>query len=121
MSRMKPRVLVVEDEALLAFDLAYALENSGFEVLGPVRKVSSAVQLLRRHGCDAAVLDINLGEETSEAVALELTARGIPFLAVSSHSLADRPPAFLNAPALAKPIAPEAVAAEISKLVTAAT
>jgi len=116
---MKLRVLVVEDEALLALEMAHALENEGFEVLGPVRKVSSALELLRQYGCNAAVLDINLGDETSEAIALELTALRIPFLAVSSYSLADRPPAFLNAPALAKPIAPEAIAAEISKLVTA--
>jgi DNA-binding response OmpR family regulator len=117
---MEPRVLVVEDEALLAFEMAHALENDGFEVVGPVRKVSSALELLRQHGCDAAVLDINLGDETSEAVALELTARSIPFLAVSSYSFLGRPPAFLNAPALAKPIAPVAIAAEVRKLVNAA-
>jgi len=115
---MKPRILVVEDEALLAIEIARALENAGFDVLGPAMDAPSALTLLSAHGCDAAVLDINLRDETSETVALELTARGTPFLTVSSTLPEQRPPAFLTAPALGKPVAPKVVVAAIRKLVT---
>jgi DNA-binding response OmpR family regulator len=114
----KPRILVVEDEGLLAMEIAHAFENAGFGVLGPARTVSRALALLAPDGCDAAVLDVNLGRETSEEVALELAGRGAPFITVSSYSLEQLPPAFLKAPALSKPIAPQSIVAEISKLVT---
>jgi DNA-binding response OmpR family regulator len=116
---MKPRILVVEDEPLLAMEMKLALENAGFEVLGPATTVSRAMALLEPRGCDAAVLDVNLGGKTSEEVALKLAACGTPFVTVTGYSFGQLPPAFLNAPMLAKPVAPEFIVAEISKLLTA--
>ncbi|MGA7323566.1 MAG: HWE histidine kinase domain-containing protein [Rhodomicrobium sp.] len=76
LSGQRPRVLVVEDEALVATEIAHVLTGAGFDIIGPARSVPMAVDLLKRLGCDAAVLDINLGRQSSEAVAAELRRRG---------------------------------------------
>ncbi len=101
---MTARILVVEDDALLALDLAQQLQNAGFEIVGPVAATSAALELLRTRGCDAGVLDIHLGRETSEPVARELIARGTPFVTVTGYSGMQRPPIFADAPLLPKPV-----------------
>ena len=80
----RPRVLVVEDEPLVALDIAQVLRDADFEVLGPVRSVAPALSLIEESGCDAAVLDINLGGETSEPIAWKLLAKGIRFVTLSA-------------------------------------
>ena len=66
------RVLVVEDEALIALEIARLLTMAGFDVLGPVKSVKQALEIIEKQDCEAAVLGIELGLETSERVALEL-------------------------------------------------
>lgn len=112
---MSARILVVEDDALLALDLAQQLESVGFEIVGPVAATAAALALLRSRGCDAGVLDIHLGRETSEPVAKELIARGTPFVTVSGYSGLQRPPIFANAPLLSKPVRIEALVAALNK------
>ncbi len=73
------RILVVEDEALVATEIAHVLTGGGFGIMGPARSVPMAFDLLKRFGCEAAVLDINLSRETSESVATELRAAETPF------------------------------------------
>ncbi len=109
------RVLVLEDEALLAFELAHALAEAGFVVVGQARAVAKALELVRLAGCDAAVLDINLGHETSEPVALELTERGTPFITLSGYERGQRPSVFADAPSLSKPLRPELLVAELRR------
>lgn len=100
-------VLVVEDDVLLAMDLAEQLQSSGFEVLGPCTSTQDALKILERENCDAAVLDINLGSETSEVVAHTLKSNGIPFVVASGYSLSQYPKVFSSVPALSKPIQTE--------------
>jgi CheY-like chemotaxis protein len=69
-SERRLRVLMVEDEAIVALEIEENLREAGFEVVGPAARASQALELLNKFGCDAAVLDINLGTETSEPVAL---------------------------------------------------
>ena len=73
--------------------------------------------MLRAKGCDAAVLDINLGKETSELVALELKDRGTPFVTLSGYTREQYPPAFHGVPALAKPPRPEVLVAEVRRCI----
>jgi PAS domain S-box-containing protein len=103
----QPRILIVEDERLVAFEIALILSDAGFDVLGPARCVVSALDLIERSGCDAAVLDINLGNETSEPLALELRRRGTPFVTLSGYSREQQPRGFETAPALSKPLQPD--------------
>ncbi len=115
----QPRVLVVEDEALLALEIAQVLEEANFHVLGPVRSVAPALTLLEDSSCDAAVLDINLGgAETSEPIALKLLSKGTPFVALSGYSRAQHPAVFSNAIALAKPFSPELLVRTIRQCIT---
>jgi PAS domain S-box-containing protein len=116
----KPRILIVEDEAIVAAETALVLEQAGFGIVGPAASVAQAARLLRARGCDAAVLDINLGKETSEAVAAELARCGTPFVALSGYSPAQHPPAFRGAAVLTKPVRPEALVAEVRRCTAAA-
>jgi DNA-binding response OmpR family regulator len=110
----QPRILLVEDEALVGLDLAISLKDAGFLVSGPAPSVRRALDLLGDRGCDVAVLDINLGEETSEAVALELSARGIPFVTVSGYDKSQRPPAFKGVISFDKPVKIELLVAALN-------
>lgn len=109
-------VLVVEDEALVALEIVHSLREARFEVLGPARSVAQAFDILKKSRCSAAVLDINLGSETSEAVAVELNRRGIPFVIVSGYSLDQLPQAFEGVPALVKPVRPDLLKKELNRL-----
>ena len=63
------------------------------------------------------MLDINLGKETSELVALELKECGRPFVTLSGYTPEQYPPAFHGAPALAKPLRPEVLVAEVRRCI----
>ncbi len=115
---MANRVLVVEDEPLIAFDVADHLTEAGFDVAGPVATVSAALALLEK-GCDVAVLDVNLGRETAAPIAEAMSARLLPFVAVSGYSSDQLPDAFQNAPVLTKPVDPRRLVAEIRRCVNA--
>jgi DNA-binding response OmpR family regulator len=97
-------VLVVEDDAIVALEVAESLRAAGFAVLGPTDKVARALQLVNDNGCHAAVLDINLGRETSEPVATLLRQRGTPFVTVSGYAEQQRPDVFAGSDFLAKPL-----------------
>lgn len=83
------RILVVEDEAFIAFDLYATLTDAGAEVIGPSLTLTEAFALAGRENLSAAVLDIRLGRETIGPVARQLAARGIPFLFYSGQVEAD--------------------------------
>jgi ActR/RegA family two-component response regulator len=72
------RVLVVDDEGIIAFHLAHELRREGFAVVGPAPSVVKALALIKQEGCDFAVLDIHLGQGTAEPIARELATRGVP-------------------------------------------
>lgn len=96
------RVLVVEDEPLVAIMLEDALQDFGYQVVGPVENLKAAIQLAGSERLDAAVLDINIDGTISDAVADRLMTRGIPFLLVSGYTR-DLGLRFGNVPLLRKP------------------
>ena len=118
-TRDRPRVLVVEDEALIAMEVVATLEDAGYQVVGPAGTVARALDLVERIGCDHAVLDVNLGRETAEPVALRLRALGVPFLSLSGYARAQQPPAFHGAPALSKPLRPKELLEELARALAA--
>src|SRR3954465_8220409 len=76
------RLLVVEDEYMVADDLAGGLGEEGAEVVGPAGTVEDALELvqLNRGRLDGAVLDVNLRDERVYPVADVLASRGVPFV-----------------------------------------
>ncbi len=113
---MTERVLVVEDEPLIAFDIADRLREAGFEVVGPAASVKAALKLLATQGCDLAVLDVNLGRETAAPIADALSAKSLPFLALSGYSSNQLPEDFKDTPVLTKPVDPKKLIAELHRL-----
>jgi len=74
-----PGILIVEDSVLLAESLAAFFHDEGFRPVGPYARVSQALEAIARGGIDAAILDVDLGEEgTSIPIAERLEAAGIP-------------------------------------------
>ncbi|MGB1235262.1 MAG: response regulator [Planktomarina sp.] len=101
---MTKNILIVEDDILIGLDLVDQVEERGFTALGPCATVDRAIKTLRNSHCDAAVLDVNLGDETSADVAAKLRDMGVPFVVVSGYSLEQMPEGFGDAPRLTKPV-----------------
>src|SRR4051794_22900016 len=74
------RVLVVEDEMIVAWLLQDMLADLGCAVVGPAARVSQALAMIDAEAIDAAVLDVNLNGQKSYPVADALAARGMPFV-----------------------------------------
>ena len=97
------RVLVVEDELLLALDLQAILEEAGCKVIGPAMRVDQALQRIAEEVIEAAVLDVNLGHETVFPVADALAERRLPFVFLSGYDRDTLPERFHDRPLLGKP------------------
>jgi PAS domain S-box-containing protein len=100
----KPRVLLVEDEALVAMMIQDTLAELGFQVFGPVSTASGALAAARESHFDAAVLDINLGDGLVYTVAEILEKRGVPFVFVTGYDADSVDSRFSGVPVLQKPI-----------------
>jgi CheY-like chemotaxis protein len=80
------RILIVEDEYLIAMSLQDVLENAGSVVVGPVPSVEKAIKTIELDPhIDAAVVDVNLGGVLAYPVADMLIARKIPFVFTSGY------------------------------------
>jgi CheY-like chemotaxis protein len=97
-------VLIVEDEFFIALALQSTVETLGYAVRGPFGRAEEALAALDEDPPDAALLDVQLLEETTAPVAKALRERHIPFLVLSGYDrddLAD--PVLREAPLLSKP------------------
>jgi DNA-binding response OmpR family regulator len=99
------RVLVVEDQPLIAMDLEDLLVSRGYAVLGPEATVAAALDCLTRVTPAAALLDIDLAGETSFPVGLELKKRGVPFVFATGTARIDGglPDELADTPVIHKP------------------
>jgi DNA-binding NtrC family response regulator len=97
------RILVVEDEFLIAMEVEDILRASGAEVVGPFGRVEPALGAVQKEVLDGAVLDVRLDGETSEQVAAELISRGVPVLLTTGYEAEQLPPALRHLPRLRKP------------------
>jgi len=97
------RILVVEDEPLLAMDIAGELEEAGAQVIGPAADVAVALNLIRQYRFDAALLDANLDGHPVDEIAALLARQNVPFLFVSGYGRASLPASFSDADLLSKP------------------
>lgn len=98
------RILVVEDEYLLADEITLKLEDEGAVVLGPAPSVERAMALLEGPVPDGAVLDVNLGGEEAFPVADVLIARGVPVIFTTGYDANTLPERFVHVPKCEKPI-----------------
>ncbi len=105
------RVLVVEDEYLLATKLVGAFAKLGVETIGPVGTVKQALDLVERSGhLDGALLDIKLRDGVVFPVAAALQARGVPFIFTTGYNQHAIPERYKNVVRYEKPFDPAQVA-----------
>ena len=109
------RVLIVEDEFLLADDLARALKAAGGEPVGPVSTISEAEELIKRERVDAAIVDLNLHGEMASEFAERLASRNLPCLIVSGYAHDGVPETASTIPRIEKPVSPDKVLKALRK------
>jgi DNA-binding response OmpR family regulator len=112
------KVLVVEDEWLIAATLEDTLTALGYEVLGPAPTVEGALRLLESEKPGFALLDISLGREKSFPIAERLNQEGVPFVFLTGYVSSDLPPSLAQAPMIAKPVCESDLLAALAKMVT---
>ena len=109
------RILLVEDEELVALELSMELSRLGWAVVGPAGTLAEACALLTSD-FDAAVLDVNLRGRPIYPVAAALAERNVPFLFCTGYEMVDPEGRFAHVPVIRKPIHPAAVSAALSDL-----
>lgn len=110
------RILLVEDEAMIAMLVEDMLLDGGAEVVGPAGGVKAALAAIDQNAdIDGALLDVNLGGEQSFEVADALAARNIPFVFVTGYGGAGVRDRYPNAPTLQKPF----VTSDLERALTA--
>jgi len=100
------RILLVEDELLVAMTLENILRNEGCVIIGAIPRVEPALKAAREEPLDAAVLDINLAGERVDPIAKALAERKIPFLFTTGYNRSMLPAEYADRPSLAKPFRP---------------
>jgi DNA-binding NarL/FixJ family response regulator len=99
------RVMIVEDEMLVAMEMESLLADQGCAVVGPAATVERALALLAHERPDAAILDVNLNGTTAAPVAAALKAQGVPFVLATGYGDAQPlQPELKDAPRVDKPV-----------------
>lgn len=111
------RILVIEDEPLLAMDIAGHLEDAGAYVIGPVGNASAALSLIEQYRFHCALLDANLAGHPVDDIAASLTRKNVPFVFVSGYSRESLPTSFDEVELLSKPFDANRLLAVAAKLV----
>ena len=111
------RVLLVEDEELVAMAMINELRQHGWTVVGPATTLEEA-QILVSSGVplDAAVLDVNLQGRWVHGLAEELRQRGVPFVVCTGYEMVDPDGRFVDAPLIAKPLIGARLGATLDEL-----
>lgn len=116
-SARKLRVLIVEDEALVAMLIEDMLTDLGHEVAGVAARVEQAQILARESEIDLAMLDLNLSGQRTDSVAHVLAARGIPFVFATGYGAAGvEDDIWRDVPVLQKPFQIEDLARAIARV-----
>ncbi len=113
------RVLLLDDETLVAMLLEDMLGDLGCEVAHTCSRVAQAVDVLSRDdtALDVAILDVNVAGETSAPVAEALAARGVPFLFATGYGASGVPQGWRDRPTLQKPFSAAEVETRIREAV----
>jgi DNA-binding response OmpR family regulator len=106
LDRQVRRILIVEDEPMLAYTLEEMVVEAGFGIAGVAGTLEKALAIIATGVCDAAILDANLKGVSAGPAASALSARGTPFITLSGYSHDQQQGAFAGAVHLQKPCRP---------------
>jgi CheY-like chemotaxis protein len=112
------RVLVVEDEMLVAMLVEDILAQLGCTVVGPAARIAEALPMARSEALDCAFLDVNVAGERVFPVAAALAERRVPFVFVSGYGEDALEAPFADRPALRKPFPPSEIEAVLRRCLT---
>jgi DNA-binding response OmpR family regulator len=112
------RVLVVEDEYLVAALIEEVLQSAGCIVSGPISRLAEAMNAAGREACEIAVLDVNLAGERVFPVAEILSQRDIPFLFLTGYTTGVVPREYADRPRVCKPFRMADLLGALSSLLT---
>lgn len=110
------RVLVVEDEMMIALMLEDMLSDLGHDVVGLAMRLPQALAMAREAAIDMAILDVNLDGRLSFPVAEILAARGVPFFFATGYGSAGVEPPFKDYPVIKKPFETKDLVSAIAKV-----
>ena len=110
------KLLLVEDEYIVAADLAIRLEDVGAEIVGPAGSVEEALELVQSEGgrLDGAVLDVNLAGQRVYPVADALITQGVPFVLTTGYDASAIDSKYADVPRCEKPVDPAALARSLA-------
>jgi DNA-binding response OmpR family regulator len=112
------KILVVEDDALIAMELEERLGELGYDVIGPALTLEAAEKSVAKQRPDAALLDANLAGRSSVGLGAALFAQGVPIAFCTGYDqIKDLPPELAATPVLTKPISDADLVAGLKKLV----
>ncbi len=111
----KLRVMIVEDEFIIADEIAMIIEGAGHDVIGPVASVEDASARLATERPDFAIIDANLRGQSSAPLARSLAGMEIPFCVCTGYRLDDLKPTFGDVAVIQKPVRDKALLAVIEK------
>jgi DNA-binding response OmpR family regulator len=112
------RVLIVEDELMVAMLVEDALTDEQCSIVGPCGTLADALLAARSEAVDVALLDVNLAGEMVFPVAEALEARGVPFLLLTGYGSEVLPPAHANWPVCGKPFKLDDLLSRLRRLLT---
>lgn len=110
------RVLVVEDEMMVAMLVEDMLTDLGYTVVAVASHIEGAIQQAQKGGFDFAILDLNLNGVKSYEVAEVLRERNVPFLFATGYGEAILPGALKDVPTLQKPFVSQQLESAVSRL-----
>ncbi|QQQ48413.1 response regulator [Pseudomonas syringae] len=111
-----PKVLLVEDETMLAMLMEMMLEDLGFATAYHASTLNDGIEYARNGEYDLAILDINIIGGDSFPIAAAIADRGIPFMFCSGYGRLGIPDAWLNRRCVAKPFSAEQLSEALSEL-----
>jgi two-component SAPR family response regulator len=110
------RILIVEDEYLVAMELEQILGSLGAEVVGPFGRLEPALAVMRHEGVDGAVLDVRLDGAMISEVAAPLIGRGVPIVLTTGYERDQLPPELRALPLVRKPFTEQALRQAVEQM-----
>lgn len=115
------RILIIEDEPMIALDLKLALAEAGADVVGVASTIDEALELVETPDITGAVVDLRLHGRSVREVVRRLADQEVPFLFYSGHDDAPTARSWPTVPLLTKPQPPAAILGMLAEIIAART